>query len=371
MKTLQVLLDGIANGLHPGAQVYVSRNGKTLIDDAIGELRPGVPMTRDSLTLWMSASKPLAAICVAVLWEKGLLSLEDLVTRFIPEFAAGGKEAITIHHLLTHTGGFRGPMNSYSTDPWDRLIERICAMKLESGWIPGKKAGYHTATSWFILGEIIRRIDGRPYDRFVREMLLEPLGCVNSWVGMPADAYAANRDRIAPMYSTNPGAKASNTTLDAQWECAMVAPGANGRGPIRELAKVFEMLNDEVGTISDERKQPLHRSSFILHRCTVEAFTARHRVGMMDVTFRHIIDWGLGFIIDSKHYNQPTLPYGYGPHASPQTFGHSGNQSSCAFCDPEHGLIVAWTCNGQPGEERHLARQNAINAAVYEDAGLV
>ena len=357
-RTLDVLQQGIADGLHTGAQVYISRNGKVIIDDAIGEMKPGVPMTRNSLTLWMSASKPLAAICMAMLWEKGLLSLDDRVARFIPEFAAHGKDAITLRHLLTHTSGFRGPMNNYSADPWEVLIERICAMKLEPGWIPGQKAGYHVATSWFILGEIIRRIDGRSYDRFVREELLEPLGCVNSFVGMPRSFYEANQDRIAPMFTTNPATKAPNKTFDTQAECAMPAPGANGRGPIRELARVYEFL----------RAAP---AGAPLSRPTIEALTSRHRVGMIDATFRHLIDWGLGFIIDSKHYNQPTLPYGFGPHASRRTFGHSGNQSSCAFCDPEHQLVVAWTCNGQPGEERHFARQNQINSAIYVDAGIV
>jgi CubicO group peptidase (beta-lactamase class C family) len=381
-RTHHVLLDGITRGLHSGAQVYVSLQGRTILDEGVGELRPGTPMTRDSITLWMSASKPLAAICLAMLWEKGKLALDDPVVKFIPEFAAGGKDAITLRHLLTHTGGFRGPMNNYSNDSWEKIIERICAMKLEPGWIPGKKAGYHVATSWFILGEIIQRIDGRPYNEFVRQLLLEPLGCSDSWVGMPADFYEANRDCIAPMYSTNPAAKAMNTTMDSQWECAMVAPGANGRGPIRELGKVYEWLSPSplAGEGRGEGKASASNDAARSTRSTPhpnplpqgerEVITTRHRVGMMDMTFRHIIDWGLGFIIDSKHYNQPTLPYGYGPHASPRTFGHSGNQSSCAFCDPEVGLVAAWMCNGMPGEERHFARQNAINAAIYEDAGL-
>src|SRR5204863_8448629 len=98
----------------------------------------------------------------------------------------------------------------------------------------------------------------------------------------------------------------------------------------------------------------------ILSPQTVAAMTARHRVGMMDRTFKHIMDWGLGFIINSSQYGDPEVPYGYGEYASPHTFGHSGAQSSCAFCDPQHGLVVAWVCNGRPGEPRHLARQIAF-----------
>jgi CubicO group peptidase (beta-lactamase class C family) len=64
------------------------------------------------------------------------------------------------------------------------------------------------------------------------------------------------------------------------------------------------------------------------------------------------------------------MPYGYGRKASPNTFGHSGNQSSCAFADPVHRLAVAWLTNGMPGERRSQQRQRAINNAIYEDLGL-
>ena len=62
---------------------------------------------------------------------------------------------------------------------------------------------------------------------------------------------------------------------------------------------------------------------------------------MYDITFRHIIDWGLGFLLNSNQYGPDTLPYGYGPHASYRTFGHNGHQSATAFADPERQLVVA------------------------------
>ena len=73
---------------------------------------------------------------------------------------------------------------------------------------------------------------------------------------------------------------------------------------------------------------------------TVEAVTARQRVGMTDLTFKQKVDWGLGFLTDSNHYGQPNLTYGYGPYSGPRTYGHSGSQSSTAFADPENGLVV-------------------------------
>jgi hypothetical protein len=63
------------------------------------------------------------------------------------------------------------------------------------------------------------------------------------------------------------------------------------------------------------------------------------------------------------------MPYGYGRAATRETFGHSGNQSSCAFADPGRQLVVAWCCNGMPGERKHQQRQREINNAIYQDLG--
>ena len=95
----------------------------------------------------------------------------------------------------------------------------------------------------------------------------------------------------------------------------------------------------------------------ILSPQSVELFTLRQRIGMFDQTFRHIMDWGLGFQVSSNRYGADTVPYGYGRHASDSTFGHGGSQSSTAFADPEHGLTVAIVCNGMPGEPAHQVRQ--------------
>src|SRR5205823_2187918 len=112
-------------------------------------------------------------------------------------------------------------------------------------------------------------------------------------------------------------------------------PGGNGYGPMRELGRYYEMLLAR-GTGNGKR---------ILSPQTVEAMTARHRTGMMDATFKHVLDWGLGFIVnsasDSTGHRAETVPYGYGHHASPRTFGHSGYRSSVGFADPERGLAVA------------------------------
>lgn len=364
-RTLERLEAGIADGLHRGAQVYVSLAGETVADLAVGEARAGRPIERGDLALWLSSTKPTAAVALARLWEAGELGLDDPVARFVPEFAAGGKEGVTLRHLLTHTSGIRMLDVGWPREGWDAVVARIARRKLEPRWDPGKKAGYHMASSWFVLGEVIRRLDGRPYDRFVREEVFLPLGMEDSWVGMPAERYRAYGERILPMYNTEVAARGGGPS-EHRWHhqdwVTHPSPGGNGRGPVRELGLFYEsLLAGGTSPRTGER---------ILTPQTVEALTARHRVGLYDHTFRHVMDWGLGFIVNSAIYDQPTLPYAYGPHASRRTYGHSGYRSSTAFADPEHRLVVALATNGTPADEAHLRRMEGLCAAIYEDLGL-
>src|SRR5688572_6616331 len=161
-RLLELALDkGITNGLQVGVQLFVAHASQPPIEIAVGEAGPGVPMRGDTLMIWMSACKPVTAVAIGQLWERGLLDLDDRVARHIPEFAQNGKDAVTIRHLLTHTAGFRGIAGDWERRPWEQIIAAVCDARLEPGWVPGEKAGYHVATSWYVLAEIVRRLDGR------------------------------------------------------------------------------------------------------------------------------------------------------------------------------------------------------------------
>jgi len=353
-RTFQAIQTGITESLHTGAQIFISRSGQTLASAAVGHSHPGIEMTPDSILLWFSAGKPITAVAIAKLWESQQLDLDDPVIRFIPEFAARGKGVITLRHLLTHTAGLRWVERSNS---WDEMISRICIAPLEPRWIPGKTAGYHAFTTWYLLGEILRRLDShnRPFPQIISDEIFTPLGMTDSFFAMPSDLFRASAARIAPMEITN-HSNTSPAFFDTEAGSAAVSPGASARGPARQLGRFYEML--------------LNRGEKIIAPQTTEALTARHRAGIQDLTFKHIIDWGLGFIINSAQYNQPTLPYSFGPHASLRTFGHGGNQSSIAFADPENALVVAIIFNGMPGESAHQRRMQNVLTGIYEDLGI-
>ncbi len=147
------------------------------------------------------------------------------------------------------------------------------------------------------------------------------------------------------------------STLRGATECV---PGGNGHGSMRQLGRLYAMLLAG-GELDGVR---------VLRSDTAQAMVTRSRVGMYDHTFKHKMDWGLGIIVNSNRYGPGTVPYGFGKYCSEETFGHSGSQSSTGFADPGHGLIVAATFIGMPGDVAHNRRIRAFLSALYQDLGL-
>jgi CubicO group peptidase (beta-lactamase class C family) len=347
---------GMEQGLHLGAQLYVSIDGKAVADLGIGEARAGVPMTPDSMVAWFSMTKPTVAVAVAQQWERGNLELDDRVVDHLPEFAAHGKQAITLRHLLTHTAGIRGADAVTSTAPgtayWDEIVARICAVAPELDWAPGARAGYHLTSGMTLLAEIVRRRDGRRFERYVRDEVFEPLGMTDCWVGMPPDQVAEYGARLGTMHNTATGVAIPLDHLDDLAFLGRCTPGGGGRGPMRQLARLYEALLAR-GELDGHR---------VLTPQSVEAVTARHRVGLFDETYHIVCDWGLGFAIDA---------FAMGRHASPRSFGHGGALSAISFADPEYGLVAIVQVNGMCANDDHYLRLDAITTALYEDLGLV
>ena len=357
-RTMDVIHAGMAQGLHIGAQLCLWRNGRSVADCALGDARSGVPMDSGTVMLWLSSTKAVVAAAIGQLWERGRFALDDPVAQHIPEFAQNGKDKITIRHILTHTAGFRAAPTGWPRATNAQVIERICAARLEPGWVLGKTAGYHAITSWFILGELIRRLDGRPCEEFIHDELFEPLGMPNSWLALTPAQYEALGPRLGIMQKTE-GGKLESLNLDTLEACTNCRPSGSGHGPIRELARFYQMLLNH-GQLDGRR---------VLLPQTVEALTARHRTGVHDRSFSHVVDWGLGIMVNSYMYSADA-PYQYGPHASPRTFGHGGFQSSVGCADPENRLVIAAVFNGCPGEAKHQERIKALFTAIYEDLGI-
>ncbi len=361
-RVTALLEESRVRGRHPGAQLEVRLRGAEPISIVVGEARLGVAMSSDTLLPWFSCTKAVTAVAVAQLWEQGRLGLDEPVANHIPEFALMGKDRVTIRHVLTHTGGFRtvAPEVDVWRLDWDDLVGRICRSPLEAGWVPGERAGYHPVTGFHILGEVVQRVTGRDFADHVSEEILEPLDMADSWMQLSESRYGAYGERMGVMYDIRPGGPVPLRGMDSWRGFRRASPSGGGVGPMRDLVKLYEMFLGG-GEREGER---------VLKGATVEAMTARHRAGRKDETFGHVIDWGLGLMVNSWIYRSRPTSYGYGNHASARAFGHGGQQSSLSFADPEHGLAVALCCNGRPDEAGNHRRTQPVISALYEELGL-
>jgi CubicO group peptidase (beta-lactamase class C family) len=356
LRTRDQVEQGIRSGEHTGAQLSVSVNGETLLDTSTGMNEPFQPLEKEHLMLWLSACKPVAGVAMGILMDRDQIDLDQPVASWIPEFGTKRKDRITPRHLLTHTAGIRGATLGWTPRPWEEILGMICYSKPEPHWTPGEVAGYHVDSAWYLLGELVRLIDGRTYDVFVREEIFLPLGMNRCWVGIPDEVFEDWEDDIATMYDTSQGIPTEQEDLTRRESITCCRPGGNGRGPAREFLKLYEsmyrMTQGEPGILKPE---------------TARDLVSYHRKGLFDKTFHQTMDWGLGFMRQSDHYAPGEVPYQFGSHASPHAFGHCGNQSTAAFCDPDRDLCAVVLLNGMPGEERHQARMRAILDALYED----
>jgi CubicO group peptidase (beta-lactamase class C family) len=336
--TRRELERGMALGWHTGAQCYASLRGETVADFAIGEARPGVPLTPSTIVEWGSATKAVTCAAGALLWQRGLFNLDDPVCQHIPEFAAEGKEAVTIRHLLLHTGGLSDPVNEIM--PFDEAVATICRAPLLEGWVPGARCAYNSVGMW-IVAALVSCLSGRPFSQFVRAEFFEPLGLLDSWIGMPAEVFRAYGEQIAVI----PGFAQSGTEAWVTWG----RPTGGGHGPIGQLGSFYAALLE----------------NRILSAPVVEAMTTGHLCGVYDEKLRANVDRGLGFLLGSSYPG-----HGYGPHASRRTFGHGGRNWCVAFADPAYGLAAAVYWNGRAHGHIQAERQPRLLAALYQDLKL-
>ena len=189
----------IQAGEIPGAVVLVARHGRIAYFKAFGNrsVKPRQEaMTTDTIFDMASMTKAMAtAPSVMLLVEKGILRLDDKVKRYLPNFAGGGKDGITLLHLLTHYSGL--PPDFDLSKPWSgypAALEELWKIKADSE--PGK-AFVYSDLNYIALGEVIRAVSGKTLDVFARENIFAPLGMADTGFHPPAGL----KPRIAPTES--------------------------------------------------------------------------------------------------------------------------------------------------------------------------
>jgi CheY-like chemotaxis protein len=162
-----------------GASVCVVVEGRTVVDlwGGLADRHTGRPWERDTLGLVWSCTKGATALCAHLLRSRGLLDLDRPVASYWPEFARAGKEGVTVRMLLDHQAGLpavRRPLAPGGLYDWQYMTEALAAEA--PFWEPGTRQGYHATTFGHLVGEVVRRVSGRPFDEFFRTEVAGPLG---------------------------------------------------------------------------------------------------------------------------------------------------------------------------------------------------
>jgi uncharacterized protein YbbC (DUF1343 family)/CubicO group peptidase (beta-lactamase class C family) len=194
--------EAIAEKKLPGAVVLIGRGDRTVYQKAIGDraLVPAVePMTLDTVFDLASLTKVVATTTSAmILLEDGRIRLSDRVATFIPGFERYGKGEITIRHLMTHVSGLRPDVDL--GDPWTGYDKAIELAIEEVPTAPVNERFVYSDINYFLLGEIVHRVSGKPLDEFARERIFKPLGMRDTGFNPPASMVS----RIAPTENCTP-----------------------------------------------------------------------------------------------------------------------------------------------------------------------
>ncbi|MEV6971360.1 serine hydrolase domain-containing protein [Hamadaea sp. NPDC051192] len=310
-----------------GARIYVSRNGRCLVDEAFGEARPGVAMCPQTVVHLSCAGKPLLAAVVLSLVEAGLIALADPVHRHLPGFETGGKGAVTVDDVLSHAGGFRffdGP-GPY-LDSFGGFLRRVMSTTLEPDWRPGVDQGYHYETGWYVLAALTEAKLGVPYDDAIADVVLKPLGMRSTWATMSRATYQAVSHQLAVPSFVQHGVVRRSPFLISASACRTRCPSYGYFGTIDDLARFYEAAIAGLDSAAD----------FPLAPATLRLMTTSARGPVQDRTWKAEYAYSRGF------YRGLAGTWGYGKRWSPSSFGMSGLVGhTVAAADPQTGVVVA------------------------------
>ncbi|MEB0075737.1 serine hydrolase domain-containing protein [Pseudomonas sp. CCI3.2] len=330
-----------------GGALCIQIGGETVVDLWAGTAdKDGAEAWHsDTIANVFSCTKPFTAVTALQLVGEGKLHLDDPVAHLWPEFAAAGKDKITLRQLLCHQAGLpalREMLPAEALYDWHTMTHALAAE--EPWWTPGHGHGYAAMTYGWLVGEMLRRADGRGPGESIAARIAEPLGLdfhvgladeefyrvahIARGKGNPGDA-AAQRllqttmrepSSMTARAFTNPPSIMTSTNKP-EWR-RMQQPAANGHGNARSLAGFYTGLLD----------------GRLLEAELLGELTREHSAGL-DKTLLTPTRFGLGCMLDQPQV--PNATYGLGPKA----FGHPGAGGSVGFADPEREVAFGFVTN--------------------------
>ncbi len=339
----EVFADVLRGQAGTGAAVAGWHDGAWVVDLWGGLAnRSGQPWRRNSIVQPYSVSKPFAAICALLLVDRGRLDLDAPIQRYWPEFRA----AATIRQLLSHQAGIVAIDRPVVTEvfyDWSRLCALLAEQ--EPAWTPGRAHGESALFFGHLIGEVVRRIDGRSLGTFLKEEISGPLDLEFSiglssaeqeravqLTGLTDEFREQNASSRPPLYrlaiSNPPGAQDPIVVNGSAWRSAEI-PAINGHGTARGVAGFYAALLQ--GKVVSP---PLLR----------EATTAQ--CSGQDLVMGGENAWGLGFGVD------------------PDGYGMGGLGGSVGWASTRGGYAFAFVTGSAVTHERSDAVENALRSCI-------
>ncbi|MEE1926696.1 serine hydrolase domain-containing protein [Streptomyces sp. TRM 70351] len=387
----EAVRDAFAHGQahDPGAaQLAVHHRGRLVVDlwSEGPATRAGTRFGPESVSVLMSVSKGLTAVCAHLLSQRGTLDLHAPVARYWPRFAAGGKADTTVADLLAHRAGLpaftdeAGGVRLPGLLDAEARVRALAAMR--PVWEPGTAFLYHPLTQGHLIGEVVRRVTGASIGAFLAREVAAPLG-LDLWIGLPQReerrfvpqsavrpaptpgqvAAAIGRLGLAPDDRLATALGASAAELTAATEAfgtrrgrAAEFPAAGGIGNARSLSRLYAALIGPVGGVR------------LLSDAAVDRARAPHTDHLPPPAPLHRLDgpdrsrFGLGF----------ELPRPGNPLLGEGSFGHAGAGGRLGMAHPESGLAVGYVCTAMSWDPAAGPdpRWTGWTAAVRQAAGV-
>lgn len=369
IKVKQAFINNFAEEGEHGAAVTIIVDGEKVIDLWGGYANQGQNRLwqKDTIAGFYSTGKPLAALCVLQLVDKGLIELDAPVCRWWPEFAVAGKENITVRQLLSHQAGLqsiRKRLPEGAMLDWDLMTRELAEAP---SWSPtGSVHAYHTNTYGFLAGELVRRVSGKSFREYFAEHVANPLGAdvffgvdekdlsraaELTWhpsndppIGL-LDKPMSDAQRMVMHTYFNPSGLSSMGVMNTrEWRQAVV-PSTNGHGTARGIASIYHNLAHS-GQYKDV--------SLISREMLAEA-TRIQSQGYCPVLDRDV-SFCLGF-----QRTRPERPLG----PNPDSFGHYGTGGSLGMADPKIKMGFGYVMNDIIPRWQST-RNKALLGAFYE-----
>ncbi|MEZ0339418.1 lipase LipE [Mycobacterium sp. pV006] len=365
-----------AAGMHPAIQVCLRRDGRVILNRAIGHAwgngpadppgTPQVPVRTDTPFCVYSAAKAVTTTVTHMLVERGHFSLDDRVCDYLPNYTSHGKDRTTIRHVLTHSAGV-----PFATGPRPDLkrmddsdYARDLLGRLKPLYPPGLVHMYHGVTWGPLMREIISAATGRNIRDILHDEILAPLGFRWTNFGVaPEDVPAVAPSHVTGKPLPAPIAKAFKTAVGGTMTQIIpfsntprfltgVIPSSNTVSTADELSRFAEILcrGGELDGVRVLSEQTLHAATRECRRLRPDIAT-----GLMPMR------WGLGYMLGSRRFG----PFGRDNAAA---FGHTGLTDIAVWADPSRALSVAVVSSGKPGRHpeagRYPALLDRINAEI-------